>query len=146
MEGQVIRYSDENYLNGILTCEDIVVKNNKKLFIILNNALVEQKEIPFMVVNFGGSSEKIGEKNCYVLYLYGSLINGQKAVVTLTEIQVFFDICISEKESVNDFKIKIDEILYSIINAYKIESIKAFPFHDYYIEKKVIFTSFYARY
>ena len=36
-----------------------------------------------MVIDSEGSSENINEKYNYVLRLYGSLINGQKAVVTL---------------------------------------------------------------
>ncbi|CAG8758335.1 25144_t:CDS:2, partial [Dentiscutata erythropus] len=51
-----------------------------------------------MAVDFEGSSHKIGDKYHYVLCLYGSLINGQKAVVTLTGIRVFFDILISDNE------------------------------------------------
>jgi len=69
------------------------------------------------------------------LRLYGSLINGQKAVVTFTGIRVFFDIRVPEKEFVNDFKIKIDEILCSTINVYKIKLIGTFPFRGYHIEK-----------
>ena len=45
-----------------------------------------------MAIHNEGSSEKINGKFSYVLRLYGSLINGQKAVVTLMGIQVYFDI------------------------------------------------------
>ncbi|CAI2171248.1 1208_t:CDS:2, partial [Funneliformis geosporum] len=69
------------------------------------------------------SSEKIGKKNHYILHLYGSLINGQKAVVTLIGLQIFFDILILDKESIDDFK---DEIHCTAINDYKIENIKVF--------------------
>ncbi|GES94266.1 DNA polymerase family B-domain-containing protein [Rhizophagus clarus] len=137
MEGQVIRYSGKNYLPGIPTRDDIVAENDGGLTAILKDALSSCQEIPFMAVDFGGSSEKIGKKNRYVLRLYGSLINGQKAVVTLTGIQVFFDIRVPEKESADDFKVKIDEILCSTINAYKIVPIRAFPFHGYHTEKKL---------
>ncbi|RGB22354.1 hypothetical protein C1646_776219 [Rhizophagus diaphanus] len=137
IEAQVIRYSSENYLNGIPTQDDIVAKNDEGLTAILDNALSNYQKIPFMAVDFGGSSEKIGVKNRYILHLYSSLINGQKAVVTLIGIWVFFDIHISEEESVDDFKIKIDEILCSTINAYKIEPIEALPFRDYHTEKKL---------
>ncbi|GBC01663.1 hypothetical protein RclHR1_42860001 [Rhizophagus clarus] len=137
MEAQVIHYSSANYLNGIPTQDDIVAENDGGLTAILDNALSNYQEIPFMAVDFGGSSEKIGEKNRYVLRLYGSLINGQKAVVTLIGIRVFFDIRVPEKESVDDFKIKIDKILCSTINAYKIEPIEAFPFRSYHTEKKL---------
>ncbi|GES83053.1 DNA polymerase family B-domain-containing protein [Rhizophagus clarus] len=137
MEGQVIRYSGENYLPGIPTRDDIVAENDGGLTAILKDALSSCQEIPFMAVDFGGSSEKIGEKNRYVLRLYGSLINGQKTVVILTGIQVFFDIRVPEKESADDFKVKIDKILCSTINAYKIVPIRAFPFCGYHTEKKL---------
>ncbi|CAG8730500.1 24322_t:CDS:2, partial [Dentiscutata erythropus] len=120
----------------IPTRNNIVAENDEGLSAILNNALAKREEIPFMAVDFEGSSEKKGEKNYYVLRLYGSLINGQKAVVTLTGIQIFFNTLVSENESVNNFKIKIDEILCNTVNTYKIEHIKAFPLQGYHIEKK----------
>ncbi|RHZ81912.1 hypothetical protein Glove_117g250 [Diversispora epigaea] len=55
-----------------------------------------------MAVDFEGSSEKIGEKNYYVLCLYGPLINNQKAIVILTGIQIYFDILVPDKEIIND--------------------------------------------
>src|SRR5947208_1923530 len=116
----LFHYFGGDYL-GIPTRNDIVAENDEGLSAILNNALAKREEIPFMAVDFEGSSEKIGEKNHYVLRLYGSLINGQKAVVTLTGIQIFFDILVPDKEFIDDFKIKIDVILSSVINTYKIE-------------------------
>ena len=131
----LFHYFGGDYL-GIPTRNDIVAENDEGLSAILNNALAKREEIPFMAVDFEGSSEKIGEKNHYVLRLYGSLINGQKAVVTLTGIQIFFDILVPDKEFIDDFKIKIDVILSSVINTYKIEYIKAFPLRGYHTEKK----------
>src|SRR2546421_4733034 len=134
--GQLLRYFGGDYLTGLPTRDNIVAENDEGLSAILNNALAKREEIPFMAVDFEGSSEKIGEKNHYILRLYGSLINGQKAVVTLTGIQIFFDIFVPDNESVDDFKTKIDEILCNTINIYKIEHIKAFPFRGYNIEKR----------
>ncbi len=86
MEGQVIHYFSETYLNNILTWDDIVVKNDEKLIAILNDALFSCQEILFMAIDNERSSEKINKKYCYVLWLYSSLINGQKAVVILLDI------------------------------------------------------------
>ncbi|CAG8827385.1 26689_t:CDS:2, partial [Dentiscutata erythropus] len=61
-------------------------ENDEGLSAILNNALAKREEIPFMAVDF-------------------------EAVVTLTGIQIFFDTLVPENESVDNFKIKIDEIL-----------------------------------
>ncbi|CAJ0841904.1 11944_t:CDS:2 [Entrophospora sp. SA101] len=133
---QLLRYFSGDYLTGLPTHNDIVAENDEGLTVILQETLSKRGDckcsidIPFMAVDFEGSSEKISEKNHYILRLYGSLINGQKAVVTLTGIQIFFDILIPDSESVDEFKIKIDEILCNTINIYKIEHIKAFPFHE----------------
>ncbi|CAI2168356.1 16646_t:CDS:2, partial [Funneliformis geosporum] len=98
-------------------------ENDEGLTAIFDNALSNYQEIPFIAVDFKASSEKIGKKNHYILHLYGSLINGQKAVVTLIGLQIFFDILILDKESIDDFK---DEIHCTAINDYKIENIKVF--------------------
>ncbi|CAG8507364.1 11302_t:CDS:2, partial [Racocetra persica] len=82
--------------------DNIVAENDEGLSAILNNALTRQEDIPFIAVDFEGSSEKIG-------------------------IQIFFDILVPDKEIIDEFKIKIDAILSSVINTYKIEYIKAFP-------------------
>ncbi|CAG8735143.1 14395_t:CDS:2, partial [Dentiscutata erythropus] len=120
----------------IPTRNDIVAENDEGLSAILNNALAKREKISFMAIDFEELSEKIGKKNHYVLRLYGSLINGQKAVVTLTGIQIFFDILVPDNETINEFRIKIDEILSNMINIYKIEHIKAFLLHGYHTEKK----------
>jgi hypothetical protein len=149
MEGQVIRYSGEKYLSGIPTRDDIVAENDDPegsgLTAILEDALSSYQEIPFMAIDNEGSSEKINGKYCYVLRLYGSLINGQKAVVTLLGIRVFFDVLVPDGESPDDCKTKIRGILSgSKVETLKIEHIKAFPFHGYHTEKKTylrIYTS-----
>ncbi|PKK58786.1 hypothetical protein RhiirC2_795765 [Rhizophagus irregularis] len=99
MEGQVIRYSGEKYLSGIPTLDDIVAGNDEGLTTILEDALSKQQEIPFMAIENEGSTERINGTYRYVLRLYGHLINGQKALVSLTGIQVFFDILISDGET-----------------------------------------------
>ena len=65
------------------------------------------------------------------------LINGQKAVVTLLGIQVFFDILVLNGESPDDCEMKVRGILLSEkVKTRKIEHIKAFPFQGYHTEKK----------
>ncbi len=83
MKGQVIHYSDENYLNNILTRNNIIVKNNVELTIILNDILSSCQEILFIIIDNEESSEKINEKYHYILCLYSSFINGQKVLVIL---------------------------------------------------------------
>ncbi|CAB4401224.1 unnamed protein product [Rhizophagus irregularis] len=108
--GQVIRYSSKKYLTGIPTRDDIVAKNDDPegsgLTAVLEDALSNCQEIPFMAVDIEGSSQKINGKYCYVLRLYSSLINGQKAVVTLFGIRVFFDIRVPDGEFPDECEIK----------------------------------------
>ncbi|PKY59825.1 ribonuclease H-like protein [Rhizophagus irregularis] len=111
--GQVIHYSGEKYLTGIPTRDDIVAENDDPegsgLTAILDDARSSCQEIPFMAIDNEGSLKKINGKYCYVLRLYGSLINGQKAVVTLLGIQVFFDVLVSDGESPYDCETKVRE-------------------------------------
>src|ERR1051325_2251092 len=133
MEGQVIPYSGEKYLSCI---DDILVKNDEGLTAILDDALSSCQKIPFIAIDSEGSSEKIKGIYRYVLRLYGRLINGQKALVTLIGIQVFFDILVSDGETPDECEEKVSEILSGIVKSFKTEHIKAFPFCRYYREKK----------
>src|SRR6266542_4043767 len=136
-EGQVICYSSEKYLSAIPTRDNIVAENDEGLTAILVDALSSCEEIPFMAIDNEGSSEKINGKYCYVLRLYGSLINGQKAVVTLLGVQVFFNVLVPDGESPDECEMKVIGILLSgKVEVQKIEHIKAFPFRGYYREKK----------
>lgn len=81
----------------------------------------------------------------YALYFYGYLINGQKVLVTLIDIQVFLDILILNGEIPDKYEEKISEILSSIVKSFKMEYIKAFSFHRYFTEK-VIFINLYKWY
>jgi len=64
-----------------------------------------------MALDNEGSSQMINGKYCYVWRLYGSLINGQKAMVTLLGIRVFFDIIVPDRDSQNKCEIKVRDIL-----------------------------------
>src|SRR6266498_1916633 len=136
MEGQMIRYSDEDYLNCIPSHDDIVAENDEGLTAILEDALSKQQDIPFMAIDIEESTKFINGKAYYVLHLYGSLINGQKAVVSIMGIQVFFNILIPDEESIDIFEAKIRGILLNAIKSFEIEHIKAFPFCGYHTEKK----------
>ena len=89
-----------------------------------------------MAIDIEKSTEFINSKAYYVLHLYGPLINGQKAVVSIMGIWVFFDILILDEESIDVFEAKIRGILLNVIKLFEIEYIKAFLFHNYHTEKK----------
>ncbi|RGB40472.1 hypothetical protein C1646_753317 [Rhizophagus diaphanus] len=87
-KGQVIRYSNKNYLVGIPFRDKLAMRNDEE----------EAKEY-------------INKTPHYILRLYRCLVNGQKAVVTITGIKVFFDICVSNNTSISKFWSKIKGIL-----------------------------------
>ncbi|CAB5149739.1 unnamed protein product [Rhizophagus irregularis] len=109
--------------------------------VISGSPLIEHgfKHPPFMAVNIEESTEFKNGQAWYVLRLYGPLINGQKAVITITEIQVFFDIFVPEDLSPDSFKTKIRAILSGVIKWFKIEHVKVYLFRRYNPEKSHIF-------
>ncbi|CAG8714119.1 2478_t:CDS:2, partial [Dentiscutata erythropus] len=109
IEAQLICYSCEKYLMNFPTLNEIVRENgDKRLFAILENEIANHRNIPFMAIENKGSTEKINGTYCYILRLYGRLINSQKALVTLIGIQVFFDIRVPDGETPDECKEKIE--------------------------------------
>ncbi|RHZ89349.1 hypothetical protein Glove_16g15 [Diversispora epigaea] len=132
----IFHYFGGDYLKGILSRDELVAKYDDGLIAILEQALAKGEDIPFMAVDVKESTEKIKGLSCYVLRLYGLLINGQKAVVTIKGIRVFFDILVPDGKAPNTFEAKIRNILSDIIGIYKIEHVKAFPLLGYNANKK----------
>ncbi|RHZ87219.1 hypothetical protein Glove_38g90 [Diversispora epigaea] len=132
----IFHYFGGGYLKGILSRDELIAKYDDGLTAILEQALAKGEDIPFMTVDVKESTEKVKGLSCYVLRLYGPLINGQKAVVTIKGIRVFFDILVPNGEVPNTFEAKIRNILSDAIGIYKIEHVKAFPLLGYNANKK----------
>ena len=109
--GQVIRYSGENYLVGVPSRDELVMRNDEGSTTILKNEIENHRDIPFMLVDVEESKEYINKIPHYILRLYGYLVNGQKAVVTITGIKVFFDIRVPDNASIPKFWSKVKGIL-----------------------------------
>ncbi|RIB11813.1 hypothetical protein C2G38_2202420 [Gigaspora rosea] len=133
---QLLRYFGEDYLIGIPTRNDIVIEDDKGLTAILEDVLSKRQDILFMAVDIEESTEFINGQACYILRLYGPLINRQKAVVSITGIQVFFDILMPEDLPFDLFETKIRTILFGITKWFRVEHVKAYPFRGYYPDKK----------
>ncbi|CAI2195147.1 18274_t:CDS:2 [Funneliformis geosporum] len=80
----------------------------------------KQQDIPFITIDNEGLTEKIKGKYRYVLCLYDRLINGQKALVTLKNIQVFFNILVPDNKSPDECETKIRDILFGILAVEKL--------------------------
>src|SRR6266542_1305200 len=111
----------------------------------IKQALIIGKDIPFMPADIEEYNEYIDNKSHYILRLYGSLVNGEKAVVTISGIKVFFDIRIPNNENIKLFESKIRDILTKEKNGegetvdmdqVRIEYEKAFLIKRYHPEKK----------
>ncbi|CAI2193971.1 15888_t:CDS:1, partial [Funneliformis geosporum] len=74
-------------------------RNDKGLSSILEDALSKQQDIPFMAIENEESTKRINRTYHYILRFYSHLINSQKVLVTLIDIQVFFDILVLDKET-----------------------------------------------
>src|SRR3954469_2878644 len=111
MGGQVIRYSSTNYLIGIPTRDELVARNDEGSTSTLNDEIANHRDISFMSVDIEEAKEYINNISHYILRLYGYLVNDQKAVVAITGIKVFFDICIPKNASIPKFWSKIKAIL-----------------------------------
>ena len=144
-EGQVICYSGENYLMDIPTRDGLVLRNDEGSTSTLNDKIANYRDIPFMPVDIEEAKEYINKISYYILRLYGYLVNGQKAVVAITGIKVFFDICVPNNASIPKFWYKVRSILSTgkdsrgntvNMNLIQMECIKAYPIHGYHAEEK----------
>src|SRR4051812_40083896 len=70
---RAFRYSGENYLPGIPTRNDIVAENDKGSTAIIEQALANYQDIPFMPVDIEETDEYINGIPHYALRLYGTL-------------------------------------------------------------------------
>ncbi|CAJ0895910.1 12354_t:CDS:2 [Entrophospora sp. SA101] len=110
-ENQLFYYFGEGYLTGVPTRNEIIAGNDDGFTTILKQALAKREDILCMPVAIEESNEYINNIAHYVLRLYGSLINGQKAVVTITGIKVFFDIRVPENKNNDIFESEIKKYL-----------------------------------
>ncbi|GES87702.1 DNA polymerase family B-domain-containing protein [Rhizophagus clarus] len=139
-KGQVIRYSNEDYLVGIPSRDELAMRNDESLTSILKDEIANHRDIPFMPVDIEEAKEYINKTPHYILCLYRYLVNGQKAVVTITGIKVFFDIRVPNNANIPKFWSKIKGILATgkdssgktvNMNLIQMECIKAYPIRGY---------------
>ncbi|GES94728.1 DNA polymerase family B-domain-containing protein [Rhizophagus clarus] len=121
------------------------MRNDKSSTSILKDEIANHRDIPFMSIDIEEAKEYINKTPHYILRLYGYLVNGQKAVVTITGIKVFFDIRVPNNTSIPKFWSKIKGILATgedgsgstmNMNLIRMECIKAYPICGYHAEKK----------
>ena len=83
--GIVIHYNGENDIPSLTTREQIIADD--KITKTINNHIANNSQILFMPIDVTESNY-----GSYTLKLFGVLMNGSKAEVNITDIDVFFDI------------------------------------------------------
>jgi len=104
-------YTGEDKLPVSISRNDIATENDGGVTNILNNDISNHHEIPFMPVDVEETDDYNFNIAHYVLRLYGPLINGQKAVVTITGIKVFFDIRVPHNKDKKYLRLKLANCL-----------------------------------
>ncbi|CAI2189266.1 4642_t:CDS:2, partial [Funneliformis geosporum] len=122
--GQVIsvHYVDQlainlNYLVGVPSRDELASRNDEGSTSILKDEIANHQDIPFMLVNIEESKEY--------------LVNGQKAVVTITGIKSKIKGILATGKDGNGNTVNM--------NLIQMECIKAYPIRGYHAEKKLYF-------
>ena len=102
--GPLIRYSGQDWIVGLTTREDIVAASDvdaagKKggMTTKILGHIADNKPVLFMPTDVEDRIEYQGGRQVYVMKLHGSLMNGSKAEVTITDVDVFFDVRIPDR-------------------------------------------------
>jgi hypothetical protein len=74
-KGQVIRYSNKDYLVGIPSRDELAMRNDEGSTSILKDEIANHRDIPFMPVDIEEAKEYINKTLHYTLRLYGYLVN-----------------------------------------------------------------------
>ncbi|GES95250.1 DNA polymerase family B-domain-containing protein [Rhizophagus clarus] len=143
--GRITRYGGESYLADISSRDELAMRNDEGSTSTLKVEIANRRDIPFVSYDIEEAKEYVNKIPHYVLRIYGHLVNGQKAVVTITGIKVFFDIRVPENASIPKFWSKIKHLLATEkdsqgnrvnMNLIRRECIKAYPIRSYHAEKK----------
>ncbi|CAG8658472.1 4301_t:CDS:1 [Paraglomus brasilianum] len=108
---QLERYGGGETLAGIPTRNDIISECDNGLTAILQQNLSDKKPIHFMPNDVSDATEYINRVSTYILRIYGTLINGQKARVDITGIKPFFDVVVPDGEPLAIFKNSLVKIV-----------------------------------
>ncbi|CAG8586616.1 7402_t:CDS:2 [Cetraspora pellucida] len=138
---QQTQYRGGETLARIPTRNDIISECDNGLTAILQQNLPNKQPIYFIPNDVSDATEYINKVSTYILRIYGTLINGQKARVDITGIKPFFDVAMPDNEPLSIFKPRLVKI---ILGSEKIDKSKfgikvihVYPIRGYHTEKKV---------
>jgi len=138
--GPLAYYNSAGPLTGIPSRNDIVAEFDNGMTVILQQSLSGKQPIHFMPTEVSDDTSKyVNGVSSYILCITGTLINGQKAVVKITGIRLFFDAEVSENYFPSSFKTILARILSITLKStskFGFEDIRAYPLRGYHTEKR----------
>ncbi|GBB88035.1 hypothetical protein RclHR1_14570004 [Rhizophagus clarus] len=127
--GLLIYYNSTGLLTGIPSRNDIMAEFDNGMTVILQQSLSDKQPIHFMLTEVSdNTSEYVNGISSYILHITGTLINGQKAVIKITGIKLFFDVEVPEEMPLSTFKTRLVNILSNTLKGtskFGIENISA---------------------
>jgi DNA polymerase elongation subunit (family B) len=162
-DGPLVRYNGEDWIEGVPTRDDILAKYAGAITEVVRNNLDSGKSVFFMPTDVEETNEYSNGYPVYTLRLFGVLMNGAKAEVTVTGIDMYFDVRVPERlpaklaretpgkqraarpapaerpeRSAGDiFDAHLRRVLADAnVSGVRIESIEAFPIRGYNTEPK----------
>lgn len=123
-EGQIIHYTGADTIPELPTRNDLVITAGA-IPDIASGGLVY-----FMPCDVEDATEYLRGSAIYILRLYGTLMDGSKACVTITDIEVFFDVKVPE---MNGFDLYLRKLLIdAAVKDFSIQNIAAYPGRGYH--------------
>lgn len=147
--GSVVHYSGADWIDGVPTREDIVAEADTNN--ISETPRSNGKSVFFMPTDVEETNEYVNGCPVYVLKLYGPLMDGSKAEVTVAGIECFFDVrvpardksitaSLAPKPSANEiamFDAHLRQILANAdVSGTRIKTVEAYPMRGYYMSPR----------
>ncbi|RGB23851.1 hypothetical protein C1646_676801 [Rhizophagus diaphanus] len=126
-----LRYDGAGPLTGVPSHNEIIAEYNNGMTAILQQSLSGKQPIHFMPTEVSDDTKYIIGVSTYILRVSGCLINGQKAIVNITGIRLFFDVKVPEEMPLSIFKTKLAEksSLAYYLKECKLDNKLDVPFH-----------------
>ncbi|CAG8481362.1 2623_t:CDS:2 [Cetraspora pellucida] len=108
---QLEQYRGRKTLEEISIYSIFVLKCDNELTAIFQQNLSNKQLIYFIPDNVDNATEYRNEVSIYILCIYSTLINRQKARIDITDIKPFFDILVPNNEPLSIFKPRLVKII-----------------------------------
>jgi DNA polymerase elongation subunit (family B) len=156
--GPVVRYRGEDWIEGVPTRDDIVAEQDANgLSAGIRRHMDEGKTVFFMPTDIEETNEYANGYPAYTLKLFGPLMDGSKAEVVVTGIDVFFDVRVPDRPPttallskagqarlpelepgrLSAFDTRLRQVLSEAdVSGVRVESVEALPLRGYHTEPK----------